>query len=85
MRMSRCEITWGQDKESISCVSCCSALSYELVMITTLEHECELMSMLRWYNVNYEYENKILRICFMGILIYVILVDCALLMNEMQL
>jgi len=38
--------------KSTSCVTCYSALSYELVMITRLEHECEFISMSRWYNVN---------------------------------
>jgi len=84
MRMSRCEITWGQDKESISCVSCCSALSYELVMITRLEHECELMSMLRWYNVNYEYE-KYWEYVLWEYWFMLSYVDYALSMNEIQL
>ena len=41
--MSCCEITWGQDNESTSYVTCCSILLYELVMITRLEQECEFM------------------------------------------
>jgi hypothetical protein len=36
-RMLYYEITWGQDNESISYVTCCSALLYELVMIMRLE------------------------------------------------
>jgi hypothetical protein len=50
--MSCCEITWGQDNENTSCVTCCSTLLYELVMITRLEQEYELMSMSIWCNVN---------------------------------
>jgi len=52
MRMSCCEITWGQDNESTSCVTCCSILLYELVMITRFEQECEFMGMSIWYNIN---------------------------------
>jgi hypothetical protein len=52
MRMSCCEITWGQVNESASCVTCYSTLLYELVMITRLEQECEFMSMSIWCNVN---------------------------------
>jgi hypothetical protein len=52
MRMSCCEITWGQDNENTSCVTCCPTLLYELVMITRLKQECEFMSMSIWCNVN---------------------------------
>jgi hypothetical protein len=52
MRMTCCEITWVEDNESTSCVTYCSILLYELVMITRLEQECEFMGMLIWCNVN---------------------------------
>jgi hypothetical protein len=42
MRKSCCEITWGLDNESTSCVTCCSTLLYDLVMLTRLEQECKL-------------------------------------------
>jgi hypothetical protein len=40
------KITCSQDNKSTSCVTCCSTLLYEFVMITILEQECEFMSML---------------------------------------
>ena len=52
MRMSYCEITLSQDNESTNCVTCCSALLYELVMITRLEYECKFMSMSISCNTN---------------------------------
>jgi len=52
MRMSCYEITWGQDNKSTSCVTCCSTLLYEIVMITGLEQECEFMSMSIWCIAN---------------------------------
>jgi hypothetical protein len=78
MRVSCCEITWGQDNESTSCVTWCSTLLYELVMITKLEQECEFISISIWCNVNlwgwkYNLWACVLRICFIGMLIYVIL------------
>jgi hypothetical protein len=47
-----CEITWCQDNESTSSVTCCSTLLYDLVMLTRLEEECKFMSMSIWCNVN---------------------------------
>jgi hypothetical protein len=73
--------------ESISCVTCCLTLLYELVMITRLEHECEFMSMSIWCNVNlwvWKYcimSMCILRIRFMRMLISVILLGLCL-VNE---
>ena len=52
MRMLYYEITWGQDNESTSCVTCHSTLLYELMMIMRLEQECEFITMLIWYNIN---------------------------------
>jgi hypothetical protein len=52
MRMSCYEITWGQDNKSTNCVTCCSTLLYELVMLMRVEQECEFVSMSIWYNVN---------------------------------
>jgi len=52
MRMSCCEITWDQDNKSTSCVTCCSTLLYDLVMLMRLEQECGSMSMLIQCNVN---------------------------------
>jgi hypothetical protein len=52
MRMSCCEIRLGQDNESTSCVTCCSTLLYDLIMLTRLEQECEFMSMSIRCNVN---------------------------------
>ena len=73
-----CEITWGQGKESISCVFCHSALLYELVMIMRLDHECEFMSKSIWCNINqwvwrYNIIDMYCESVFMKILIYVIL------------
>jgi len=78
MRMSYCEITWGQDNKSTSCVTCYSTLLYDLVMLTRLEQKCEFMSMSIWCNVNLWVWKIILwecvlRIYFMGMLTYVIL------------
>jgi len=50
--MSCCEITWGKDNKSTSYVTCCSTLSYDLMMLMRLEQECEFMSMSIWCNVN---------------------------------
>jgi hypothetical protein len=52
MRVSCCEIRLGQDNESTSCVTCCSTLLYDLIMLTRLEQECEFMSMSIRCNVN---------------------------------
>jgi hypothetical protein len=35
--MSCCEITWGQDNKSTDCVTCCSTLLYELMILARLE------------------------------------------------
>ena len=39
------KITCGQDNKSTSCVTCCSTLLYESVIIMRLEQECEFISM----------------------------------------
>ena len=49
--MSCCEIAWGQDNKS-TCVTCCSTLLYELVMIIRLEQEYEFLSRSILFNVN---------------------------------
>jgi len=50
--MSCCEITWGQDNESTSCVIYYSTLLYDLIILTRLEQECEFMSISIQCNVN---------------------------------
>jgi len=72
--------------KSTSCVTCRSTLLYELMMITRLKHESEFMSMSIWCNVNllvwkYNIIGSVLRICFMGMLIYIILCGMCL-VNE---